>query len=150
MEDNNEEKQKIKALKSLKRDEVHKIVVVKRKIKNLISSSFKRALNGQYIKSESTETILGCTPAYFKKHIESQFISWMSWENHGDCEESMYNCSWDLDHIIPLNYAKTEEEIYMLNHWSNFQPLCSKINRFDKKANVPILTNLELNITIIK
>ena len=83
----------------------------------------------------------------FKKHIESQFESWMSWENYGNaCETLQPNCSWDLDHIIPISTAKTEEEIYLLNHWSNFQPLCSKVNRWEKKDNIYPVYNLELNI----
>jgi len=31
------------------------------------------------------------------------------------------------------NTAKTEDEIYKLNHHTNFQPLCSVINRNIKK-----------------
>ena len=42
----------------------------------------------------------------------------------------------------------TNEELYMLNHWSNFQPLCSKVNRWEKKGNVQSLCNIELNITV--
>lgn len=151
LEDTNEVKQNIKRTKALERSRIHQLGLIKRKIKNLIGSAFKRSLNGQYIKSERTEDILGCTPSYFKQHIESQFINWMSWENHGNgCVPLEYNCSWDLDHIIPISQAKTEEDIYLLNHWSNIQPLCSKINRYDKKEKVVSITNLELNITIIK
>ena len=61
-----------------------------------------------------------------------------------------YNCSWDLDHIIPVSWATTNEELYMLNHWSNFQPLCSKINRDDKKSNIYPCTNIQLMITFGK
>jgi 5-methylcytosine-specific restriction endonuclease McrA len=76
----------------------------------------------------------------------------MNWDNYGNTcgTELKYNCSWDLDHIVPISYAKTEEEIYILNHWSNFQPLCSKINRDIKKAVLHPCTNLELKITKIK
>ena len=38
----------------------------------------------------------------------------MSWENYGE---------WHLDHKTPISWAKTEEEIYELNHYTNFQPL---------------------------
>jgi len=100
-------------------------------------------------KSRKSEEILGCTIQEFKKNIEKQFLNWMNWENHGNkCEKLEYSCSWDLDHIIPISYAKTEEESYILNHWSNFQPLCSKINRGSKNSNIYPLTNLELKITI--
>lgn len=111
-----------------------------------VLSYFKRHLLGK--KSRKTMDILGCSMEFFKEHIESQFLNWMTWENYGNCEINEYNCSWHLDHIIPISQAKTEEEIYLLNHWSNFQPLCSKINRDIKRAVLYPLTNLELNITI--
>lgn len=41
---------------------------------------------------------------------------------------------WDIDHIIPSSIAISEEDIVKLNHFSNLQPLCSKINR-DVKIN---------------
>lgn len=49
-------------------------------------------------------------------------------ENHGEYNGEL-NYGWDLYHIIPLASAKTEEEIYELFHYTNYQPLCSKINR---------------------
>ncbi len=38
----------------------------------------------------------------------------MTLSNHG---------KWHLDHIIPISYAKSKEEVYILNHYTNFQPL---------------------------
>jgi hypothetical protein len=38
----------------------------------------------------------------------------MTLENHGE---------WHLDHIIPISSAETEEDIMLLNHYTNFQPL---------------------------
>ena len=56
----------------------------------------------------------------------------MNWDNYG-----LYNgeldYGWDLDHIIPISSAKTEEDIIRLNHYTNLQPLCSKTNRDIKK-----------------
>jgi hypothetical protein len=106
--------------------------------------------NKGLVKNGKTCDILCCSFEKFKKHIESQFENWMSWENKGNaCETLEPNCSWDLDHIIPLSFAKTEEEIYLFNHWSNFQPLCSYKNRNIKKGNINPLTNLELKITLL-
>lgn len=50
------------------------------------------------------------------------FVIFTHVENHGE---------WEMDHIIPN--AKTEEEIYKLNHYTNFQPLWKEDNR--KKSN---------------
>ena len=101
-------------------------------IRTAISNSLKR--NG-YSKKTRTFNILGCTFDEFKIHIESQFEPWMTWEIHGLYNGEL-NYGWDIDHIIPLSSAKTEEEIIKLNHYTNFQPLCSKINRDIKRDNL--------------
>lgn len=102
------------------------------------------ALKGR-VKSKRTEEILGCTIEEFKNHIESQFLSWMNWSNYGNCETEDYNCSWHLDHIIPVSYAETEEEVYLLNHWSNFQPLCGQVN-LEKNKYATDVSNIQLGI----
>ena len=38
-----------------------------------------------------------------------------------------------MDHIIPISIAETEEDIIRLNHYTNLQPLCSKVNRDIKR-----------------
>ena len=62
----------------------------------------------------------------------------MNWENKGNPKDKILepNKTWDIDHIIPLSTAKTEEEVLKLNHYSNLQPLCSYYNRFIKKDNI--------------
>ena len=69
------------------------------------------------------------------RDLENKFEIWMNWENYGKYEIGNYNVGWDLDHIIPISSAKTEEDIILLNHHTNLQPLCSKINRDIKKGN---------------
>ena len=88
-----------------------------------------------YTKSSSTYKIIGCTFEDLKLHLESKFESWMSWDNRG-LYNGEPNHGWDIDHIIPLSTAKTEDEIIKLNHYSNLQPLCSKINRNIKRDNI--------------
>jgi len=44
----------------------------------------------------------------------------MSWENYGE---------WELDHKVPISLATTVEEIYSLNHYTNFQPLWASDNK---------------------
>lgn len=85
-----------------------------------------------YTKKTKTEEILGCSFEDFKKHIEKQFSPWMTWENRG-IYTGKENEGWDLDHIVPIATAKTEQDLINLNHYTNFQPLCSYINRHVKK-----------------
>ena len=58
----------------------------------------------------------------------------MNWNNYG-IYNGEFNYGWDLNHIIPISSAKSEEEIIKLNHYTNLQPLCSKTNR-DIKRNI--------------
>lgn len=88
-----------------------------------------------YKKDSNTEKILGCSYYELLTHIESQFESWMNWDNHGLYEINMYNIGWDIDHIKPLNMVTTPEEVINLFHYTNLRPLCSKINRDIKKGN---------------
>jgi len=115
-------------------------------VRKAITSSFINCVKGRYTKNSKTENIIKITSHEFRSKIESQFLNWMSWDNYGKYNANI-NYGFDLDHIIPISYAKTEEEIYLLNHWSNFQPLCSKVNRDIKKAVLYPCTNLELRIT---
>jgi hypothetical protein len=84
------------------------------------------------LKQNKTSDILGCTFEEFKLYLESKFEDWMTWENRG-LYNGEFNYGWDIDHIIPTSSAKTEEEIIKLNHYTNLQPLCSKINRYIKR-----------------
>jgi hypothetical protein len=97
--------------------------------RNLIYKAIKK---NDYQKNNKTENILGCSYNEFKIHIESQFEFWMNWYNHGLYNGEL-NYGWDIDHIIPLASANTEEEIIKLNHYTNLRPLCSYTNRYVKK-----------------
>ena len=77
-------------------------------------------------KRNKTFHMIGCTPQELIKHIEKQFHPGMNWDNwsvHG----------WHLDHIIPLDSGKNQEEVEKLCHYTNLQPLWAKENR--KKSN---------------
>ena len=39
----------------------------------------------------------------------------MNWDNQGSY--------WHMDHKKPISLAMNEEEVYELNHYTNFQPL---------------------------
>jgi len=103
---------------------------LKQNIKSAIRGSFKRS---QYQKISKTQIILGCSYEVFKTHLESKFESWMNWDNYGKYNGTN-NFGWDIDHIIPLSTVITVEDIVRLNHFTNLQPLCSKINRDIKKG----------------
>lgn len=88
-------------------------------VRQLISGSFKRKKNNNWKKETKTETILGCSFEKFKEYIESKFTEGMNLENYG---------KWHLDHIKPLSLAKSQEEVIILNHYTNFQPLWAEDN----------------------
>ena len=66
-----------------------------------------------------TKEIVGLDYPEFKNYISSMFTEGMSWENYGE---------WHLDHIIPLCTAKNEDEVLLLNHYTNLQPLWAEDN----------------------
>lgn len=82
---------------------------------------------GAFTKSNSTHEILGCSIGFFKSYIEQRFLPGMSWANRSE---------WHLDHITPVITAKTEKEVYKLNHYTNFRPLWAEDN-LSKWAKVP-------------
>jgi len=90
--------------------------------------------NNGYSKKSKSYEILGLTFDELLLYFEGLFEGWMSWENYGKYNGE-YNYGWDIDHIIPLSTAKNEDEIIKLNHYTNLQPLCSKMNREIKKDN---------------
>ena len=109
------------------------LIKLRYRISNNISVSFKR---NNSKKSNKTTNILGCSFENFKIHIESLWEPWMNWDNYGNPKDGIYepNKTWDLDHKIASSSALTELDILKLNHYTNFQPLCSHYNRFIKKG----------------
>lgn len=102
-------------------------------VRRLILGSFN---NDSHRKTSKTTDILGCTFEQFKQYIESKFEPWMTWDNRGGRNILGPNMTWDLDHIIPVSSAVNEDDIKRLNHYTNFQPLCSYQNRFIKKDKI--------------
>jgi hypothetical protein len=82
-------------------------------------------------KEYRTLTLIDCTPAELKKHLESQFDSKMSWDNYGVH-------GWHVDHRKPcdaFDLSDPDEQIQCF-HYTNLQPMwgpenCSKNNKFD-------------------
>lgn len=89
-------------------------------LKNRVSSRIRKSFKSIGLKkSTTTEKILGCTIDQFKNYIEELFMEGMNWKNREQ---------WHIDHIIPISLAKNEEEIKLLNHYSNLRPMWSKDN----------------------
>lgn len=119
-----------KQYRSSKKNDV--LFVLTEKIRKAILQSFNHK---NFKKSSITTQILGCSFEEFKTHLETQFESWMNWQNRGLYNGEL-NYGWDIDHVIPLATAKTEADIIKLNHYSNLRPLCGKINRNIKRDKI--------------
>lgn len=81
---------------------------LKRKIRDAIKNALAKK---GYSKNGRTQEILGCDYNFFIQYIEAQFIEGMNWSNA------------TIDHIKPLKTALTEEDVILLNHYTNLQPL---------------------------
>lgn len=116
-------------IKDKKRKTTDSLFKLKGNIRTLVIAAFKR---GGFKKTTKTCFILGCDFETFKNYLESKFEPWMTWENHGKYNGN-FNFGWDIDHVIPLSKAISEGDVFKLNHYTNLQPLCSKINREIKR-----------------
>ena len=112
------------------RKKIDPVFRLKVNIRTRLHNDFKK---GGFNKNSKSYIILGCSFEQFKQHLESKFESWMTWDNYG-LYNGQSNYGWDIDHIIPTSSTKTEEGIISLNHYTNLQPLCSKVNRDIKKC----------------
>ena len=85
------------------------------KLKNNYRSRLSHAIRAKnFNKTSSTASALGCTWEELQCHLEAQFDDEMSWENYG---------KWHVDHVYPLAKARTTEELMLLLHYTNLQPL---------------------------
>jgi len=95
---------------------------INKRMRNTINKYISR-------KQKSTNEIIGCSSSELIEHLERQFKDGMSWENYGQN-------GWVIDHIYPLAKAKSEDELYELNHYTNLQPLWWYEN-LDKSDKLP-------------
>jgi len=70
-------------------------------------------------KNDKTIVLLGYSALDLKKHIENQFTTDMTWDNHGD---------WHIDHKVPVSSFDKNTHPSVVNALSNLQPLW-KTNR---------------------
>lgn len=104
------------------------------RLRHSLRSSIRYAYRSKSLKKKKTSSeILGCTYEQFTNHIESQFEAWMNESNYGKCIPGQVYVGWDIDHIVPLAIATTEEELLELCHYKNLRPVCSHYNRYVKR-----------------
>jgi hypothetical protein len=130
-----EEKYKLKFTEE-QRKEKRRLSVFVGRIRSAIANRFRKL--GK-TKNKKTEEILGLSFEDFRSYIESRFEPWMNWDNYGNIGYRVpeeFNLTWHLDHIIPTSIAENEWEIELLNHFSNFSPLCARENCFVKRDNL--------------
>jgi hypothetical protein len=74
-------------------------------------------------KSNRTHELLGCSPSFFREHIESLFTDGINWSNYGEV--------WQIDHIKPLALfdLRDVEQQKLAFNFRNCRPL-------DKLTNI--------------
>lgn len=94
-------------------------------------------------KNKNSLEILNCDINFFKKWIQFQFDSNMTWENYGKY--------WHIDHYIPCSKYGGKQDLYIF-HWKNLRP-CEKIENLSKNNKIPTKEEIfihELNSIIFK
>jgi single-stranded DNA-specific DHH superfamily exonuclease len=94
------------------------------RLRKNLRSGVRYALRKGELKSGRTLSLIGCSVAYLKTHIESQFKEGMSWDNYG-------LHGWHIDHIYPcaaFDLTKESEQKLCFNY-SNLQPMWAEENR---------------------
>lgn len=114
------------------------LFVLRKRTSNSINSSLKK--NGS-VKSGSITKYLTYSFEDLKFHLESQFESWMTWNNWGTYSKNNWDdndqttWTWQIDHIIPhstFKYKSMEDEEFK-KCWSldNLRPYSAKQNLLD-------------------
>jgi hypothetical protein len=99
------------------------------KIKQNLRNRLYYALKSKkWNKNTHFSEYIGCKQEILISHLEKQFKSGMSWENYGKI--------WQIDHIKNLASAVTENELYILSHYTNLQPLFIEEHREKTKREM--------------
>ena len=106
-----------------------------RRLRSRTKLAFKRK---GWKKDSSTQEMLGCDWETLKIHMESKLKDGMLWDNMGE---------WEIDHIIPLSTAQTEDELKKLSHYTNLQPLWAGPNR--TKSNKVLKEHYDLHYKLL-
>jgi len=82
------------------------------------------------IKTSPTFEQLGYSVEAFVSHMERQFTRGMGWHNMKQ---------WQIDHVVPVNSAKTVADVVALNQLSNLRPMWAKENNAKKARRTSLL-----------
>ena len=131
LRDNEKKREKYKTDKKFRKDTIERTAkrVIERfntdlnfRLRMLLRGRIRSVMKTKNAKKNSkVYDLLGCSLESFKKHMENQFSSGMSWSNIG---------KWHIDHIYPLSkfdLTKLEEQKKAF-HYTNMQPLWAKDN----------------------
>ena len=99
----------------------------------IMRSMIWRSLNEQgYSKKTKTYNILGI-----------KYDNFLNWLNNNASNALNYEMkAVNIDHVIPISFAESEEQILALNHYSNLQLLTAEDN-FKKNDSEPAFDNLK-------
>jgi hypothetical protein len=91
------------------------------KLRRAIRRRLAKALKGAMTDKRAIAN-LGCTLVELRQHLESQFLTGMTWENYGE---------WHIDHIRPLASfdLNNSDELKLAGNFKNLQPLWAKDNQ---------------------
>ena len=131
LRDNEKKREKYKTDKKFRKDTIERTAkrVIERfntdlnfRLRMLLRGRIRSVMKTKNAKKNSqVYDLLSCSLESFKKHMENQFSSGMSWSNIG---------KWHIDHIYPLSkfdLTKLEEQKKAF-HYTNMQPLWAKDN----------------------
>jgi len=93
------------------------------RLKAALRARIASALKGY--KGFHMQELIGCSSGFLMNHLEEQFQSGMTWENHS-------KKGWHIDHIIPFvwfgNLLKAPEWQKVSCHWTNLRPVWAEQN----------------------
>jgi hypothetical protein len=101
-----------------------------------LGSFLSRAIAQHTKKSKLLEYYLGCSLPEFRNHIESQFESWMSWNNYGRGKNK-----WNFDHIIQVHtfdLSKEADRLVCFN-FKNYRPYDAEKNNKEQSREVSLV-----------
>lgn len=133
---NNKEKRRVARRLRERRLQSNPIFVLRKRISVSVRNQLRQ--RGKSKGGKSSWTFIPYTKEDLKLHLESLFEPWMTWNNMGRYDPSLWNDNdpttwkWQIDHIIPHSEFAYEslEDASFQDCWalSNLRPLSAKQN----------------------